>query len=248
VGRVGYEHVSLRYPGASHDTLSEINLAIEPGEFVALVGPTGSGKSSLLNLLPRFYNPTAGRVTIDGVDISAIEAVVLRDRIGIVPQTTWLSRGSIRANIAFGRPDASTADIERAASWASAAGFIQTLPMGYDTQLGEAGSGLSGGQQQRIALARALIRRPPILILDDATSALDAATERDVLDALRQLPFSSTRLFATARLAVMEAADRVVLVVDGRIEATGRHVELVRANPTYAAIFEELPNPEVAQA
>jgi ATP-binding cassette subfamily B protein len=244
IGRLAYAAVSLRYPGNPVDTISDVSCTAEAGEIVALVGPTGSGKTSLIQLLPRFYETTGGRIDLDGRDIREFSIASLRDRIGFVPQSTWLMRGSIRDNIAFGRPDATMNEIVDAARWASAAGFIETLPMGYDTELGEAGSGLSGGQQQRIALARALIKRPPLLILDDATSALDAATERDVLDALRQLPFPCLRLMTTSRLAVVEAADRVLVLEQGRLTADGRHAELLETNQTYAALFGAAAEPE----
>jgi ABC-type multidrug transport system fused ATPase/permease subunit len=248
IGRLAYVDVSLRYPGNPFDTASDVSFTAASGEIVALVGPTGSGKTSLIQLLPRFYDATGGRIELDGQDIRAFSIASLRDRIGFVPQATWLMRGSIRDNIAFGQPGASMNEIAAAARWASAAAFIEALPMGYDTELGEAGAGLSGGQQQRIALARALIKRPPILILDDATSALDAATEREVLDALRQLPFPCLLLMTTSRLAVVEAADRVLVLEQGRLVADGRHADLLETNQTYAALFGAAAEPEREEA
>lgn len=245
-GQVIFENVSFRYPGAAADTLQGISFTAAPGRFVAIVGPTGSGKSTLVHLLPRFYDVTGGRITIDGHDIRDVTIESLRQQVAIAPQVTQLFRGTIRENIAFGRPEASLTEVQEAAGLAQAASFIEALPHGYETQLGEAGAGLSGGQQQRIALARALLLRPPILILDSTTSGLDADTEQRFISALRSLPYPCTRLVISERLVTVEHADGAVVLDNGRVVAYGRHQELLFSSPIYAALFGPQPSREVA--
>jgi ATP-binding cassette subfamily B protein len=231
--------VSFRYPSRPESAaLDEFTLAIEPGETVAFVGPSGAGKSTTFQLLLRFYDPAAGRVLIDGVDIARVDPEQVRRRIGLVPQDTVLFGASARENIRYGRPDATDAEIEAAAAAAEADEFLRVLPQGYDTFLGERGTRLSGGQRQRIAIARAILKDPPILLLDEATSSLDAESERLVQQALEKLMRQRTTIIIAHRLATVLKADRIVVIEAGRIVATGTHAELISASPLYARLAE----------
>jgi subfamily B ATP-binding cassette protein MsbA len=225
--RIQFENVSFRYPGAESDTLREISLTIRRGETVALVGLSGAGKTTLMDLVPRFHDVTAGRITLDGHDVREVTVASLRALIGVVTQETFLFHETIGYNIAYGRPGAGDADVERAARLAQAHDFIAALPEGYRTQVGEGGARLSGGQRQRIAIARALLKDPPILILDEATSDLDAENEFLVQRALAALTAGRTVLAIAHRFATVRHADRVVVVDGGRIVETGRHEELM---------------------
>jgi ATP-binding cassette subfamily B protein len=238
-GRISFEHLSFSYPSRPETrALDDFHLDIAPGETVAFVGPSGAGKSTTFQLLLRFYDPGAGRILVDGVDIARADPVAVRGRIGLVPQETMIFGASARENIRYGRPTASDADIEAAARAAAADEFISRLPQGYDTFLGEKGARLSGGQKQRIAIARAILKNPPILLLDEATSSLDSESERLVQEALEKLMRNRTTLVIAHRLATAIESDRIVVIDRGRIVGVGRHEELLRSNALYARLAE----------
>ena len=232
-----FEGVQFAY-GSDPPVLQGIDLEICPGEVVALVGPSGAGKSTLADLVPRFHDPTAGRVSLDGVDLRSVRLADLRNLLGMVTQETILFHDTIRANIAYGRQRASAADIEAAARAAHAHDFIVALPDGYDTVLGERGVRLSGGQRQRIAIARALLRNPPILILDEATSALDTESERAVQSAIDELMQGRTVLVIAHRLSTVRRAHRIVVMQGGQIVQQGTHEELLAAGGLYQRLYQ----------
>jgi ATP-binding cassette subfamily B protein len=244
-GEVAFENVSFAY-GRQAGVLRDISFVAEPHQVVALLGPTGSGKTSVVNLIPRFYEPTSGRITIDGTDIRSVSLNSLRSQIGMVLQETTLFAASIRENITFGKPEATQGEIEAAARAAQAHEFIMQLPDGYDTVVGERGRTLSGGQKQRLAIARALLTDPRILILDDATSSVDSETEHLIQLALERVMHGRTTFVIAHRLSTVHAADLILVLEHGRIMARGKHDELLRASPSYARIYHQQLKPDGA--
>jgi subfamily B ATP-binding cassette protein MsbA len=235
-GEIRFEAVGFSYGGDGPPALSGIDFKVAPGETVALVGPSGGGKTTVLNLIPRFYDPSAGRVTIDGCDTRAVTLASLRDQIALVTQEPFLFDDTIRANIAYARPEATQAEIEAAAKAAAAHDFILQLPNGYETSVGEAGARLSGGQRQRIAIARAFLKNAPILLLDEATSALDTESEAQVQAALKRLMAGRTTILIAHRLSTVRGSDRIYVIDQGRIVETGDHASLVKQRGLYARL------------
>lgn len=235
-GAVRYRDVRFSYDG-QRDVLRGFDLAVPAGATVALVGPSGGGKTTACSLLPRFYDPQSGSVEVDGIDIRAITTTSLREAIGIVQQDVYLFGGSISENIAYGRPDATAAEIEKAARRANIHEFVKSLPDGYDTFVGERGARLSGGQKQRIAIARVFLRDPSILILDEATSALDNESERAVQRSLDELSAGRTTLIIAHRLSTIRGGDFIAVVDDGRVAELGTHEDLLALGGTYAAYY-----------
>ncbi|MCY4131149.1 MAG: lipid A export permease/ATP-binding protein MsbA [Nitrospira sp.] len=233
-----FQNVSFSYEGSDEPEIEHVHLTVEFGEVVALVGKSGSGKSTLMSLVPRFHDPSEGRILIDGRDIRDVTLTSLRAQIAIVSQETVLFDETVRANVAYGRPEASEEDIIRAARAGHAWEFIEELPDGLDTLIGENGVNLSGGQRQRLAIARAMLRNPPVLILDEATSALDTESERNVQAALAELMKNRTTLVIAHRLSTVQHADRIIVLDEGRIVEEGLHHELLRRNGMYTRLYQ----------
>ena len=243
-GDVKFEDVTFRYFGGGEPVLSNVTFEAKSGETIALLGATGSGKTTIINLLPRFYDPTEGRITIDGLELRDVTLDSLRSQIGIVLQETTLFSGSIRDNIAFGKPDASDEEIIAAATAAQAHDFITSFPEGYNTHVGERGTTLSGGQKQRVAIARALLLDPRILILDDSTSSVDLGTEAALQKALDVLMKGRTSFVIAQRISTVMNADKIIVLEKGKVVAEGKHKELMEDSPIYAEIYNSqiLPN------
>lgn len=235
-GKIEFKHVSFRYPDTETDVLKDINFCANPGETVALLGATGSGKSSLFQLIPRLYDPTKGKVEIDGVDISTLEFDHLRKQIGYVPQEALLFTGTIKENLAWGKEDASHEEMMKAVEDAQILETVESLPHKYETMLGQKGVNLSGGQKQRLSIARALIKRPRILLLDDSTSALDLKTEAKLLEAIK--PYNCTTLIITQKISTAKEADTILLLEDGEIIAAGNHNDLLGYSKLYQNIYQ----------
>jgi ATP-binding cassette subfamily B protein len=236
-GNINFENVTFRYVGGGDPVLDQVNFEAKPGQTIALLGATGSGKTSIINLLPRFYDPTEGRITIDGHDLRDVKLESLRAQIGIVLQETTLFSGSIRENIAFGKPEATDEEIFTAAKAAAAHDFIMSFPEGYETPVGERGTTLSGGQKQRVAIARALLLNPRILILDDSTSSVDLGTEATIQAALDVLMQGRTSFVIAQRISTVMNADQIIVLDKGQVAAIGQHADLLEDNEIYAEIY-----------
>jgi len=237
-GEVAFENVSFGYSGDKNQlVLKEISFHAPSGKTIAILGSTGSGKSTLVNLIPRFYDVTSGQVMVDKRDVRSMDLATLRSGMGIVPQDTILFSGTIKDNIRWGKEDATDEEIIEAARVARAHEFIMSFPEGYDTQLGQRGVNLSGGQKQRIAIARAIIKKPPILILDDSTSAVDVVTEQRIQKALKEFIRGSTIFIIAQRISSVMDADKILVLNEGRIEAEGTHEELLKSSPLYQDIY-----------
>lgn len=236
-GNVVFESVTFRYFGGGNPALKDVSFSARPGETIALLGATGSGKSTIINLIPRFYDASEGRVLIDGYDVRDVTLDSLRQQIGIVLQDTTLFSGTIRENIAFGRPEASQEEVEEAARAAQAHEFILDFADGYETRVGERGTTLSGGQKQRVAIARALLMNPRILILDDSTSSVDTVTEYQIQQMLSRLMKGRTSFVIAQRISTVRTADQILVLDKGQIVAQGKHDELIESSPIYAEIY-----------
>lgn len=238
-GRISFRNVSFHYNGnTSEQVLDGINLEVEPGQTVAILGATGAGKSTLVHLVPRFYDVTGGQVLVDGIDVRDLQQDSLLAQIAMVPQESILFTGSVRDNIRYGAPEASNDEVVAAAKAAQAHDFVTSFPNGYDTHIEERGGNLSGGQKQRLSIARALLTKPKILILDDSTSAVDVETETKIQDALESEDFQHTTLVVAQRISTVLKADKIIVIEKGRVAAEGTHQELLRSSPIYQEIYD----------
>jgi subfamily B ATP-binding cassette protein MsbA len=246
-GEIVFDHVAFGY-SADTPVLTDVSFKIEPGQMVGVVGPTGSGKSTVVSLIPRFYDPTSGAVKIDGRDVREYKVNPLREQIGYVLQDTVLFRGTILENIAFGRPNATRDEIVAAAQLANADEFIARMPKGYDTMVGERGSTLSGGQRQRIGIARVMVRNSPILLLDEPTAALDSESEKAVIEALERLMKGRTVVTIAHRLSTIRDADKIIVISGGVVAESGTHGELMALNGIYAGLHRTQFDASAAKA
>jgi ATP-binding cassette subfamily B protein len=237
-GKIEFKDVSFKYTGSDNYVIENVSFTAEPNQTIAVMGQTGSGKSTIINLIPRFYDVSSGKVLIDGNDVRNVTLDSLRKQIGIVLQETTLFAGTIQENIAYGRPDASLEDVVAAAQAAQAKDFIEKLPESYATLIGERGVGLSGGQKQRVAIARALLLQPRILIMDDSTSSVDSETEFLIQQALEELRKGRTTFVIAQRISTVRNADKILVMADGKLEAMGTHLELMKSSELYAEILE----------
>ena len=235
-GRLELEHVAFAYPGADHPVLSDITFRAEPGQTVAVIGSTGAGKTSLVNLVPRLVDATGGEVRVDGVDVRRLAPEVLWNAVGLVPQRAFLFSGTIRSNLLHGRPDATEEELWDALRIAQAEDFVRALPEGLDAPIAQGGTNVSGGQRQRLAIARAVVRRPEIYLFDDAFSALDLATDARLRAALKPVTRDATGLIVAQRVSTIRDADLILVLEDGAIAGAGTHDELLASNPTYQEI------------
>jgi subfamily B ATP-binding cassette protein MsbA len=246
-GEISFDHVAFEYVAGS-PVLADVSFRILPGQFVGVVGPTGSGKSTVASLVPRFYDPTGGAITIDGVDIREFQLQSLRLHFGLVLQDTVLFRGTVAENIAYGRPTASALEIAQAAQLANAHEFIKQMPQGYQTLVGERGTTLSGGQRQRIGIARAFIRNSPVLILDEPTASLDVEAEGRVMEGLMRLMRGRTVIMIAHRLATLQAADKIIVLKDGMVAEEGGHQTLLSLGGIYAGLHKAQFDAKTAEA
>jgi subfamily B ATP-binding cassette protein MsbA len=237
-GRIDFESVTFRYAGTTRDAIRNVNLHVEPGKTYALVGASGAGKSTILSLLLRLYDPTSGAVKIDGYDLRSITQKSLRERIGLVSQETFLFHDTILSNIQFGRLDATPEEVREAAKAAYADDFIMAQPKGYETVVGDKGCLLSGGQQQRLAIARAILKNAPILLLDEATSSLDSESELQIQKALEKLAAGRTVIAIAHRLSTVLSADQIIVMDSGRIKEIGTHAELLDKSGYYRRLYD----------
>jgi len=238
IGTVEFQHVTFQYPGADEPALSDVSFVARAGEVTAIVGGTGSGKSTLAGLIPRFFDTNTGRVLVDGVDVREWPLDTLRSGIGFVPQKAVLFTGTVAANIRYGREDATDEEVRKAAEIAQALDFVQAMPGGFEAPVSQGGSNLSGGQKQRLAIARAIVRRPAIYVLDDSFSALDFATDARLRAALRLETADATVFVVAQRVSTIVTADRIVVLDDGKVAGIGTHAELIKTNAVYREIVE----------
>jgi len=246
-GRVSFEDVSFRYFGSGDPVLDNVSLTAEPGQVVALLGATGSGKSTIINLIPRFYDVTEGAILVDGIDIRQVRQSDLRDQIGFIPQKGLLFSGTIESNLLYADQGAGREKLEEAAEIAQAIEFIQEKPEGFQAEVAQGGANLSGGQKQRLAIARALVKKPPIYIFDDSFSALDFKTDSALRQALKQKTGDATVLIVTQRVATVRNADQIIVLEEGRVIGQGRHHELMEGCEPYREIaYSQLSKEELA--